>query len=257
MGHLVLLLDRISRAAGQDHKISCVIRMTTPVGDIGFGLSIRVGFALVFCIIEKHHYRNAIAFSQGSLLDISPRLRWKLERMGSKLKGIFGGKQEQPRPKLCPACGTLVGATATRCHQCGASMTYSMAAASRSLARMMPTASPATYAILALSCLLYGISLLWTIRLSGSQAQGGGLFNLGGISADVLLRLGESLPLIRLQYRPTLAIRDGCFSPRQLAPHRSQHVVTHECGTSDRRAIWFGAVFVHLYSLRNWRLSAE
>lgn len=70
-----------------------------------------------------------------------------------------------------------------------------MAAASRSLGRLMPMASPATYAILALSCVLYGISLLWTMRLSGSQAQGGGLFNLGGINGDVLLRLGESLPL--------------------------------------------------------------
>ena len=60
--------------------------------------------------------------------DISPRLRWKLERIGNKLKGVFGGTEEQPRPKLCPACGNLVGATAKSCHQCGASMTYSMAA---------------------------------------------------------------------------------------------------------------------------------
>ena len=98
-------------------------------------------------------------------MDISPRLRWKLDRFKEQMSGFFGGgAKENPRPKLCPACGTLVGATATKCHQCGASLTFGMAAASRSLSRLMPTTSPATYGILTLSCLLYGVSLLATIR---------------------------------------------------------------------------------------------
>jgi rhomboid protease GluP len=61
----------------------------------------------------------------------------------------------------------------------------------------MPTTSPATYAILAFSCILYGISLLWTMRLGGGGLSGGGLFgfDIGVISGEVLLRLGESLPL--------------------------------------------------------------
>jgi len=131
-------------------------------------------------------------------LNLSPRMRWKLDRIREKMRGIFGGN-EPPRPKLCPACGTLVGATATRCHQCGASMTFSMAAASKSLGRLLPTTSPSTYGILSLSCLLYGASLLWTMRISGFQApEGGGisgLFNLGGIAGPVLARMGASLPL--------------------------------------------------------------
>jgi membrane associated rhomboid family serine protease len=126
-------------------------------------------------------------------------MRWKLDRFREKMSGIFGGRSEPPRPKLCPACGTLVGATATRCHQCGASLTFSVAAASRSLGRLLPAASPATYGILSLSCLLYLVSLLWTIRLSGFQMpEGGGisgLFNLGGINGEVLQRMGASLPL--------------------------------------------------------------
>ena len=63
----------------------------------------------------------------------------------------------------------------------------------------MPVASPATYGILTLSCVLFVVSLLATLRESGSLVpQGGGLgaiFELGSISGGVLLRLGESLPL--------------------------------------------------------------
>src|SRR5271168_1204391 len=141
---------------------------------------------------------NALTLSQGTLLDISPRLRWKLDRFKEQMSGFFGGgAKENPRPKLCAACGTLVGATATKCHQCGASLTFGMAAASRSLSRLLPTTSPATYGILSLSCLLYGASLLATVRTSGFQAPGGGffgIFNFGAINGLVLQKLGASLP---------------------------------------------------------------
>ena len=75
-----------------------------------------------------------------------------------------------------------------------------MAAASRSLERWLPATSPATYSILAFSCLLYGVSLLATMRETGLQPPPGGgmfaLFGIGGINGDVLQRLGASLPLI-------------------------------------------------------------
>jgi rhomboid protease GluP len=124
----------------------------------------------------------------------------KLDRFRQKMKSLFaGGQPEQPRPKLCPACGTLVGAGASRCHQCGASMTFSVAAASRSLGSILPSTSPATYGILGFSCILYIASFLWTMRLSGLSQPGGGAFgilnSLGGIDGQVLFRLGESLPL--------------------------------------------------------------
>jgi rhomboid protease GluP len=132
-------------------------------------------------------------------LPLSPRLRWKLDRFREKWDALFGEKRENARPKLCPACGTLVGSTATRCHQCGASMTFSLAAASKTLSRLMPTSSPVTYGIVTLSCLLYAMSLLWTARESGLQPPSGGgftaIFNLGGVNFDVLTRLGMSYPL--------------------------------------------------------------
>jgi rhomboid protease GluP len=131
-------------------------------------------------------------------LALSPQMRWKFDQLRKKMSGMFGGQSEQPRPQLCPACRTLVGAGATRCHQCGASMNFSLAAASRSLGRWMPATSPATYAILTISCLMFVVSLLATMRESGFQMPGGGLsslFDFGGISGGVLQRLGASLPL--------------------------------------------------------------
>jgi len=131
-------------------------------------------------------------------LQLSPRLRWKLDRLRERF-GASGGSKESGRPRLCPSCGTLVGSGASRCHQCGASMTFSIAAASRSLEKLMPTASPATYAILSVSCLLYIASLLATVHESGLRPPAGGgmgaLFNLGGINGSVLTRFGASLPL--------------------------------------------------------------
>ena len=133
-------------------------------------------------------------------MPLSPRLRWKIDRFKRQISGAFGGGQkENARPKLCPSCGTLVGSSATRCHQCGASLTFSLAAASRSLSKILPETSPATYGILTFSCLMYLVSLLWTMRISGFRMpQGGGLgalFSFGGINPGVLERLGASLPL--------------------------------------------------------------
>lgn len=131
-----------------------------------------------------------------------PRRR---SRIGEEMSGFFGGERSGPRPKLCPACRTLVGASATRCHQCGASLTFSLAAASRSLERLIPTTSPATYAILTLSCLLYGLSLLWTIRLGELQGLGGGFFGLmglGAIDGNVAQQLGASSRLATNLHEP-------------------------------------------------------
>ncbi|MGH9726557.1 MAG: rhomboid family intramembrane serine protease, partial [Candidatus Acidiferrales bacterium] len=78
-------------------------------------------------------------------------------------------------------------------------MTFSLAAASKSLGRFMPTTSPATYLILGLSCALYALSFLLTLHSGGVQAPRGGgfsaIFGLGGVSSRVLEQLGASLPL--------------------------------------------------------------
>src|SRR5215469_1647597 len=78
------------------------------------------------------YYRNALSGSQGGRLPLPYRWQWRLERWKNALRGFFGGEQ-QPRPKLCPVCGALVGVSATRCHECGASLRFSLAALSKKL----------------------------------------------------------------------------------------------------------------------------
>jgi membrane associated rhomboid family serine protease len=74
-------------------------------------------------------------------------------------------------------------------------MTFSMAAASRSLGRWMPQTSPVTYVILAICCVMYALSFVITMKVSGGEGLGGGLMGLGAIANQVNFRLGESLPL--------------------------------------------------------------
>lgn len=126
------------------------------------------------------------------------RWQWKIDRVKDAMIGFFRSNPENARPRMCPSCGTLVGTTATKCHQCGANVRFGMAAASRSLGRMLPTNAPVTYCILSLCCLLYGISLLYSAR-SGNplMPEGGGLsaiFNIGGISGKTTVLLGSTLP---------------------------------------------------------------
>jgi rhomboid protease GluP len=136
------------------------------------------------------------------------RWRYKLDRWRGDIRRRLQPRAAAlPRPRLCPACGWLVGASATRCHQCGASMTFSLAAARRSLSKLLPHAAPVTYIVLSLDILIYGLSLLMTIQRSGGfDAPAGGLrgilVSLGGISGAILLRMGESLPFAYLLSQP-------------------------------------------------------
>ena len=128
-------------------------------------------------------------------MPLSPRWRWKIDRWKRQYFGwLFEeDREEMPRPKICPSCGQLAGVNARRCPNCGASMTFSLAAASQTFSRFLPETSPASYGILFFCCALYGICLLLTMR-SGAHI-GGGIFNIGGISNRVLFAFGSSLPL--------------------------------------------------------------
>jgi rhomboid protease GluP len=130
------------------------------------------------------------------------RWRYKIDRWRNQIASLFHRQPAVARPRLCPACGTLVGSSSGRCHQCGASLTFSLAAASRSLGKVLPQTSPVTYGILGLCCFLYGVSLLITIKRSGFAAPSGGLgalFGLGGINGAVLFRMGLSGPFDLVQ----------------------------------------------------------
>jgi membrane associated rhomboid family serine protease len=140
-------------------------------------------------------------------MPLPTRWRYKLDRWRREIAGKFQSRSSAaPRPRICPACGTLVGAHATRCHQCGASMTFSMAAAGRSLSKLLPETTPLTYIILAVTSVLYVVSLLASMRRSGFAPPGGGLlgmiFGFGAINNLILIRMGESLPLYFNLHQP-------------------------------------------------------
>ena len=125
------------------------------------------------------------------------RLRYRLNRWRDSLKNSFRSKPSEQtvgRPRLCPNCGNLVGSTAKTCFNCGSNVSFSMAAASKSLTRLLPQTSPATYGFLTLCCLMYGLSFVLTMR-TGVNPGSGGLFGIGGIAGEVLDKLGASRPL--------------------------------------------------------------
>ncbi len=118
------------------------------------------------------------------------RWQWRLEQWKRGLRSFFGGGERQPRPKLCPACGTLVGVSASRCHECGTNLTFSMAAASRGLSGILGDRAPVTTLLLIVNILMFGVSWVAT----ASAGEGGGLRILWGLGGDALYRLGESHP---------------------------------------------------------------
>jgi rhomboid protease GluP len=129
-------------------------------------------------------------------LPLPVRWRYKLDRWRSQIAAMFHSEPKPARPRLCPSCGTLVGATANKCHMCGANVNFSFAAASRSLSRWMPQTSPVTYAMLAICSVMYALSFVITMKFTGGEGLGGGLMGLGGISTQVSIRLGASLPWV-------------------------------------------------------------
>ena len=115
-----------------------------------------------------------------------------MEKWKNTLRGFFGVAEQQPRPKICPACGALVGISATRCHECGANLRFSLAALSKSLSGIFGEyESPVTTALLVSNILMFGVSFV----LTSQAGEAGGLHILWGMSGEASYRLGMSLPL--------------------------------------------------------------
>ena len=128
--------------------------------------------------------------SQGGELALPYRWQWRVERWKNAMRGFFGGEQ-QPRPKICPACGALVGISATRCHECGASLRFSLAALSKKLSGLFgEQETPVTTAMLVANILMFGVS--WVAL--ASEGGGGGFRILWGMGGVASYRLGMSVP---------------------------------------------------------------
>jgi rhomboid protease GluP len=113
----------------------------------------------------------------------------RVDRLKRMFGGWFGGESgNQPRPQLCPACGALVGINATRCHECGANLRFGLAAWSKGLSEFFGGHAPVTSVILVINVLMFGVSLIRSIK------GGGGFGLMGGISGVELYKLGENTP---------------------------------------------------------------
>src|SRR5438309_9768206 len=136
------------------------------------------------------YYRNAVCGSQGGELALPYRWQWRVEKWKNSMRGFFGGDQ-QPRPKICPACGALVGISATRCHECGASMRFSLAALSKKFSGLFgEQETPVTSALLVANILMFGVSFVALASEGGS----GGFRILWGMGGETVYRLGASHP---------------------------------------------------------------
>jgi rhomboid protease GluP len=127
---------------------------------------------------------------QGGELALPYQWQWHLDRWKNSLSRFFGRGEKQPRPKMCPACGALVGINATRCHQCGASTTYSLAAMSRGLSKLFGGRAPVTTILLVTNVLMFGATWMATASMGG----GGGLSILWGMGGEASYRLGDVYP---------------------------------------------------------------
>jgi len=112
----------------------------------------------------------------------------RIENWKNAARNLFGGGDKQPRPRLCPACGSLVGINTNRCHECGTSLTFSLAAASRSVSGVFSGPAPATTALLVANIFMFGVSWLAVTAEGG----GGGLSILWGVGGLTTYRLGAS-----------------------------------------------------------------
>ena len=99
--------------------------------------------------------------------------RWqrRFERWKNSLTGFFGVSEQPPRPKLCPACGSLVGISATRCHECGTSLRFSIAAMSKRLSELIGVETSLSSILLVANILMFGVSYLITAK----EGNAGGL----------------------------------------------------------------------------------
>lgn len=118
---------------------------------------------------------------------VSPRLRWKLTRARERLREMFNQLFRQPpKPRVCFACGRLVGASEKVCSNCGASQAaLSLSALKRVALAVLPAETPVTYALLFVNLVFFAVAWIIGQRVSAGSA---GLF--AGVPGTVMIELG-------------------------------------------------------------------
>jgi rhomboid protease GluP len=131
-------------------------------------------------------------------MELPPKVWFQLERLKKALRSSFGTSKENydTSHRMCPNCRALIDRKASVCPFCGEKLRSPRARSSPETAgRIMgviPIPSTATSAVVAVTIALYGIS--WYMTATSTSAQGAPA--MGGISGEVLLRLGAKSPYI-------------------------------------------------------------
>jgi membrane associated rhomboid family serine protease len=114
---------------------------------------------------------------------------WQLrvDKLKRWWRGLSGGEQA-PRPKMCPACGTLVGVSATKCHECGTSLNFSLTAAGRGVSSFFGEHAPVTTVLLIVNFMMFAVTLVSSLQ------KGTSLGLTATMNGEVLYRLGSSGP---------------------------------------------------------------
>ncbi|HEV2231815.1 MAG TPA: rhomboid family intramembrane serine protease [Terriglobia bacterium] len=134
-------------------------------------------------------------------MGLSPRLRFKLEKLKSAVRSTFMSKEPSfdTSLRMCPACRALIERNAARCPHCGVSLKAPRAregtAPGRVMGGLIPVPSTATSALVAANIAFYGVA--WYLTQEAASAQLTAAPAWGGVDYPVLIRLGGKFgPLI-------------------------------------------------------------
>lgn len=134
-------------------------------------------------------------------MPLPPKLLYHWQRFKKALASSDGDEPSEPRStaRMCPQCRGLIDRDAKVCPLCGEAIGSARArgAGSSTPGRIMgvvPIPTTASAVIIVANLALYAIS--WYMTQNGGAAQLGASSSLGGISGQVLLRLGAKAPYI-------------------------------------------------------------
>jgi rhomboid protease GluP len=132
-----------------------------------------------------------------------PRKLWfQLERLKKAFRSTFGDTEQSydTSHRMCPNCRALVERNASVCPFCGEKLRSPRARSAPGvpgrILGVIPIPSTATSVIVAANIALYAVS--WYMTASSASAQNNPVPAMGGISGEVLLRLGAKSPYILL-----------------------------------------------------------
>jgi len=133
-------------------------------------------------------------------MQLPPKVWFQLERVKKALRSTFGGSEQSydTSHRMCPNCRALIERNASVCAFCGEKLRSARARSSSGaparILGVIPIPSTATSVVAAVTIALYAVS--WYMTASSGSGQVNPASAMGGISGEVLLRLGAKSPYI-------------------------------------------------------------